>query len=61
MSLGNPEQIEHHWDRTKRGGEKRKCAYRKANKKDKIRVERRRAKKDPECDPHYRKYMGWEY
>ena len=35
MALGKPEQIEHHWDRTKRGGEKRKSAYRKANKKNK--------------------------
>ena len=54
-------QIEHQFDRVKPGGEKRGDKYRRANKKDKIRKERRRAKHDPECHPQYRKYDGWEY
>ena len=29
-------------------------------KKEKNRSERRRAKQDPECDPSYGKYSGWE-
>lgn len=61
MSYGKPEQIEHAWDRTKRGGEKRKSAYRKAIKKNNIRGERRRANADLEYHPEYRKYEGWEY
>ncbi len=38
------EQIEHYFDGTKRGGEKRKSAYRKANKREKILQERRQGK-----------------
>ena len=60
MSAGS-QQIEHEFDRTKPGGEHRTDAFRRANKKNKIRKERRRAKKNPECDPQYRKYDGWEY
>lgn len=31
------------------------------DKKKKHRIERRRAKLDPECDPCYRKYKGYEW
>lgn len=61
MSYGKVEQIEHHFDRTKRGGEKSKSAYRKANKKNNVRGERRRMNADLEYQPEYRKYNGWEY
>ena len=29
-------------------------------KRQKVRIERRRAKRDPECVPGYGKYQGWE-
>jgi len=29
-------------------------------KRQKARIERRRAKRDPECTPGYGKYRGWE-
>lgn len=60
MSYG-AQQIEHLFDRRKPGGEGHTDAFRRANKKNKIRKERRRAKEDPECHPQYRKYDGWEY
>jgi len=59
MSL--EEQIEHHFDKVKRGGEKSQSSRRKASKKRKLRFERRKAKEDPECDAHYRKYQGYEW
>jgi hypothetical protein len=34
--------------------------YHQYLKKQKAKVERRRAKKDPECVPMYGKYLGWE-
>ena len=34
--------------------------YHKFLKKQKLRVERRKAKQDPECIPSYRKYKGYE-
>lgn len=35
--------------------------YRKYLKKSLIRRERRKLKKDPEADPEYKKYDGWEH
>lgn len=35
-------------------------SYRYWLKRWKARIERRRAKKDPECRPGYGKYKGWE-
>jgi len=33
----------------------------KWDKVKKHRIERRRAKRNPECIPRYRKYKGWEW
>jgi len=53
MSQGLTEQIEHlHGQRTK---------SRRYVKKAKLRSERRRANRDPETPPTYRRYSGWEY
>lgn len=37
-----------------------KSGYHKFLKKHKRRIERRRAKRDPECPPGYGKYSGYE-
>lgn len=55
------EQIERHMDFPKPGGEHKQSKYRKFLKKQKVREERRRAKKDPDCPNGYKKYTGWEY
>ena len=34
--------------------------YHRFIKKHKLRIERRRAKRNPECIPTYRKYSGYE-
>ena len=40
---------------------KSRSKYHAFLKKAKARVERMRAKRDPECMPQYRKFAGWEY
>lgn len=42
------------------GKSKRSNMYHSLLKRQKARAERRRAKADPECQPAYRKYKGWE-
>ena len=36
-------------------------AWRRYYKTQKARSERRRAKQDPECQPWYKRFKGWEY
>ena len=55
------EQIERYFDNVKPGGEHPTTKRRKLYKKQKAREERRKAKLDPECQPTYNKYEGWEY
>ena len=55
------EQIERHMDKVKRGGEHPAFDARRFSEKQKKREERRKAKIDPECQPTYNKYQGWEY
>jgi len=45
---------------SKVGASSRKARAHKFLKSYKNRVERRRAKIDPECPPYYGKYRGWE-
>ena len=59
MALGKGEQIENEMHRTGRHGECNHSA--RLQKQMKHRVERRRAKQNPECDPEYRRYSGWMY
>lgn len=39
---------------------KLKGAYHRYLKRHKVRIERQRAKRDPECAPCYGKFSGWE-
>lgn len=55
------EQIERHMDCIKKDGSHKKVGFRDHLKKSKKRQERRKAKLDPECQPTYGKYQGWEY
>jgi hypothetical protein len=55
------EQIERHMDFPKKDGSHKRSRYRDFLKKSKKREERRKAKLDPECQPTYKKYEGWEY
>ena len=55
------EQIERHMDHPKKDGSHRKSRYRDYLKKSKKRMERRKAKLDPECQATYKKYQGCEY
>ena len=55
------EQIERHVDIPKKDGSHRKSGYRDYLKKSKKRMERRKAKLDPECQATYKKYQGCEY
>ena len=59
MAQGGGEQIENEMKRRGRHGECNHSA--KSIKQAKHRVERRRAKQDPECQSAYRKYSGWMY
>ncbi len=54
------EQIEHHFDGLRRR-HRHNSRSRRWEKKCKLRKERRRSKRDPQCVPLYRKYKGWEY
>ena len=38
-----------------------KSMWRRYCKKAKVRRERRRAKLNPECQPWYRRFKGWEF
>ena len=40
---------------------RRRSNWRGFEKKAKVRVERRRAKLNPECPPYYKRFSGWEY
>jgi hypothetical protein len=42
------------------GAGRRKGNYHRHLKRYKNRIERRRAKEDPECVPRYGRYQGWE-
>jgi hypothetical protein len=42
------------------GSSRRKGGYHQLLKKLKNRLERRKAKKNPEAQPTYKKYKGWE-
>ena len=55
------EQIERYMDFPKKDGSHKRSKYRDFLKKSKKRLERRKAKLDPECHPTYKKYQGWEY
>jgi len=56
----NTEQIEHHLDQLfKKWGNG--SHSRRWVKKQKIRQERRRVRRNPECAVKYRKYYGYEY
>jgi hypothetical protein len=55
------EQIERYFDHPKKDGSHRKSRYREYLKKSKKRMERRKAKLDPECQATYNKFQGWEY
>jgi hypothetical protein len=57
MGLG--EQMENILKRRSRDGKSKTSA--RFIKQLKNRTERRRARRNPECDPHYRKYSGWIY
>lgn len=57
MSKGLTEQIEHQMHSSGRN----KNPSGKKTKVTKHRYERRKANRDPETAPNYRKYSGWEY
>jgi len=60
--MGREDQIEHAWDWYKPHSRYHKrWIFRTEAKIRKRRRERRRANEDPECQPEYRKYDGWEY
>jgi hypothetical protein len=50
--MSQPEQADGH--------SKRASSHHQFIKKRHVRLERRKAKKDPEVQPTYRKYQGWE-
>ena len=61
MSYGKASQIERQYDYvfdSKRGVVQHSHKYDKLTKN---RVERHRAKRNPECMPQYRKFDGWEW
>lgn len=58
---GRGEQIERELDYLFHSKRKVVQHSHKKHKKRKLRTERRRAKKDPECLPEYRRYNGWEW
>jgi len=61
MALGNGEQIEREFDymfASKRGVVRHSH---KIDKQFKHRKERRRAKLNPECQPWYKRFYGWEW
>ena len=58
MGVGKTEQIEK-WFRNRSGYIKNGDT--KSVKRMKNKLERRRAKRDPECQPQYGKYSGWMY
>ena len=59
MSYGETEQIEKIKMSSGRG--KSRSGTERFLKKSKNRVERRRAKQNPECTPQYNRYAGWQY
>jgi len=68
MAYGLVEQLEPDfarkqwlWDPNKPWRMRRRSAWRRDKKVQKARVERRRAKYDPECVSRYGRYCGWEY
>ena len=62
MSCGLQQQIERSSDLDcNKRGVKKKSIFKAFMKAAKHRAERRRAKRDPEALPRYRRYKGWEY
>ena len=69
MSYGRIEQIEGplymdwngHTKYYKKWYQKSRSNSTVYSKKAVHRVERRRAKRDPECAPNYNRYQGWEW
>jgi hypothetical protein len=57
--MGPMEQADGDSRGRKRNG-KRLDGYHRYLKRAKARIERRRAHIDPECQPYYGKYRGWE-
>jgi len=53
MAYGKTEQVGH-------GSRCRARGYRSICKRYKARAERRQAKRDPECQPTYGRYRGWQ-
>lgn len=49
------------WDSKRPWGMRRRSNFRVHEKQAKARVERRRSRLDPECQPLYNKFKGWEY
>lgn len=47
-------------DGKSKAGKRRKSNYHRFLKKEKNKIERRKAKSDPECAPTYGVYRGWE-
>jgi hypothetical protein len=70
VGYGLTDQIEG-WSRNPRCGKpligltkwgyKTGSGYTKALRKGKARRERQRAKFNPECDPEYKRFRGWEW
>ena len=61
MAIGLPEQIEGPLEvRLKNSWTTKKYSH-KWDKTMQHRKERRRAKKEPTCQPEYRRYYGWEW
>lgn len=64
--MGRTSQIEHYFDHRSATdwGSKPWGKCKRSHKEEKQlqhRRERRRAKQDPDCNPEYRKYDGWEW
>lgn len=57
MGFGDGEQMQNTLKSRSKSGECKKSQ--RWLKQQKNRRERRRAKRNPECDPHYRKYSSW--
>ena len=62
--IRHPFDIEIMHDKVKGEQADLKCGnasgYHRFIKKQKLRIERRRAKQNPECAPAYSRYAGWE-
>ena len=57
MAYGRCMQVK---DSVRHGPRRRRGNVKQYFKKAKARAERRRAKQQPDCQPHYRRFYGWE-